>query len=303
MFCSECGQPLEEGKAFCKACGTPVASSMPPPAPEQPAAPPPQAGPYGAPYVQPAAYQQPPGYAQRPGKTGKGGLIAGIVAAVVIVLAGAGVGVYFGVLRDGSGDEGGVAASTTSRATSTTTSTVAGSSSTTLTGITATTVNSGSTYQTIPGISTTTTTPFVSSTTTAGGGGPTAYLALTDEIVTELEADDARIPELATKINATAPKVPQDVRNELQRMLDRLVGYSDKLWAGGSPRGFEESFQWLDEAMQYMSSRITATIGGIEIMWSTGKVSSANDFFDQGRADRDAYRKAMAKYYESLPIE
>ena len=52
-----------------------------------------------------------------------------------------------------------------------------------------------------------------------------------------------------------------------------------------------------------MASRIGATIAGIEVMWSSGKVSSADDFFNQGRTDRDAYRKAMAKYRETLPID
>jgi hypothetical protein len=297
MFCSNCGQPVDEGTAFCKTCGTPVTASGPAPG-----------GPAQAPqYVTPVADGYPPGYGPgwqppqpSPAKGGRGGLIAGIVVAAVIVLAGAGLGAYFGFIRDDSGGKDEATVSTTS--TSAGSSTTGRTSTTTTAGGTTSTINPNSTFQTIPSLNTTTsrstTTSAVPSVDTA-----TAYLTFTDEIVAELEADDARIPQLATTINVTAPSVPQAVYDELQQMMGRVSAFGDKLWAVGAPEGFEESFSWLDEAVQYMASRIGATITGIQVMWSSGKVSSADDFFNQGRTDRDAYRKAMAKYYETLPIE
>jgi hypothetical protein len=305
MFCSNCGQPVDEGTAFCKACGTPVAASgraAGDPAQAPPAAQAPQ-------YATPAANGYPPGYAPGwqppqppPPKAGRGGLIAGIVVAVVIVLAGAGVGAYFGFIRDDSGGKDEASVSTTSTATSAGSSTTGRTSTTTAAGDTTSTLAPGSTFQTIPSLNTTTSRSTTTSTVPSGDTA-TVYLMLTDEIVAELEADDARIPQLATTINATAPSVPQAVYDELQQMMGRVNAFGDKLWAVGAPEGFEESFSWLNEAVQYMASRIGATVTGIQVMWSSGKISSADDFFNQGRTDRDAYRKAMAKYYETLPIE
>ena len=183
-------------------------------------------------YVTPAANAYPPGYAPGwqppqppPPKGGRGGLIAGIVVAVVIVLAGAGVGAYFGFIRDDSGGKDEVTVSTTSTATSTGSSTTGRTSTTTVAGVTTSTLTSNSTFQTIPSLNTTTSR---STTTTTGVlvDATTAYLMLTDEIVAELEADDARIPQLATTINATAPNVPQAVYDELQQMMGR----AQRLW-------------------------------------------------------------------------
>jgi|WetSurMetagenome_2_1015567.scaffolds.fasta_scaffold04880_5 hypothetical protein len=311
MFCSNCGQSVDEGTAFCKACGTPAAASgpaaggpvqMPPGAQAPPAAQAPQ-------YVTPTANGYPPGYAPGwqppqppPPRGGRGGLIAGIVVAVVIVLAGAGLGAYFGFIRDDSGGKDEVAVSTISTATSAGSSTTGRTSTTTAAGGSTSTLTSNSTFQTVPSLNTTTSRSTTTSTVTSIDAA-TAYLTLTDEIVAELEADDARIPQLATTINVTAPSVPQAVYDELQQMMGRVSAFGDKLWAVGAPEGFGESFSWLDEAVQYMASRIGATIAGVEVMWSSGKISSADDFFNQGRTDRDAYRKAMAMYYETLPIE
>lgn len=305
MFCSNCGQPVDQGTAFCKACGTPVAASGSAaggPAQAPPVAQAPQ-------YLTPPASSSPPGYAPGwqppqppPPKGGRGGLIAGIVVAVVIVLAGAGVGAYFGFIRDDSGGKDEATGSTHTTTASTGSSTTGRTSTTTTAGGTTSTLTPDSTFQTIPSLNTTTSR---STTTTTGVlvDATAAYLMLTDEIVAELEADDARIPSLAATINATAPSVPQAVYDELQQMMARVGAFGDKLWAAGVPEGFEESFSWLEEAVQYMASRIGATIVGVEVMWSSGKVSSADDFFNQGRTDRDAYRKAMAKYHETLPVD
>jgi hypothetical protein len=97
--------------------------------------------------------------------------------------------------------------------------------------------------------------------------------------------------------------VPESVPDELREMAARLDAMVAKLYAYQVPPGFEESLSWLAEAAMYMGSRIQATVAGIEIMWSTGTVSSADDFFNEGRQHRDAYRKAIAKYHDVVPVE
>ncbi len=309
MFCSTCGQTVEEGKTFCKACGAPVAPGATPgrraPFEEQlpPAGQPSGFPPPGSPPGHPAGYASgwPP--QEPPRKTGRGGLVAGIVAAVIIVLGGAGLGAYFGFLRDGvdeqiAGSSGSTVVSSTSTARPPSSATVGGTTGST-SAPSGSTLVPGGTVQTIPSLNTTTSRPVTTTTEDLA----TVYLTVTDELIAELEADDARIPELAAKINATAPNVPQAVRTELLEMADSLDESISGLYDQTVPPGFEESFSWLDEAAHYMRSRIHSTIGGIEIMWSTGKVGSANDFFNQGRDDRDLYRKAMVRYHETLPVD
>jgi hypothetical protein len=308
MFCNNCGQPAEEGKPFCKTCGAPVGAVVAPTvaptgatdAPTAPA-PPVASAPGPAPGYGPPAWPVPETRQTR----GRGPLVAGIVVAAVLVLAGAGVGVYFGFMRDGATSDDQVVVTTASTTMAQSTSTSAGTASTAGTtttlagGATGTTIpSSGSTVQTVPSLNTST-----SKATTTTEELLTAYLTATDELVADLEADDARIPELATEINGTAPQVPQWVRDELQAMADTLDVRVAKLYASEVPAGFEQSFQWLDEAANYMVSRINNTIAGIEVMWNTGKVSAANTYFNQGRVDRDAYRKAIAKYRELTPVD
>jgi hypothetical protein len=106
MYCANCGSALQSSARFCAACGTPVDLGKSPPAysPQ----PPPPAPPRGRP-----------------------GLIPAIVTAVIIVAAGLGVGIYFGVTGGGSATEAAsttvatVASSSTTIAPSTTTQTSA----------------------------------------------------------------------------------------------------------------------------------------------------------------------------------
>jgi hypothetical protein len=222
----------------------------------------------------------------------------------VVILAGAGVGVYFGVFHE-RGDGPTTTRSTaetvsTGTSTSGPASTVGGITTTTGGGATVTTVAPGTTTQTIPSLHTTTTGV---ATSTTEDDALTTYLKLTDIVVAELEADDARIPELAVQINNTAPNVPAWVRDELRDMLDKL----DHDWVEFSllevPSGFEEAAYALDTAIDHMYNRIRATIDGIDVMRDTGKVSSASGYFDEGRIERDAYRAAMDDYYDVLPFE
>lgn len=308
MFCQNCGQVLEEGGAFCKNCGAPAPTpaGAPPPAspPGPPAAgpippalsnvtapPPPPAPGYGA------GWQPPEGPAERKGRAG---LIWGIIAAAIIVLAGAGVGVYFGFFHD----VGDTAKTTTTRVgPASTTGGVTGTNgdlTTTTGGETGTTLAGSSTTQTIPSLTTSTSGSTMTSTTQVSAA---EYLMAADNMVWELEYDDGRIPELATQINNTAPNVPLWVRDELSTMLGSLDMLNVELAVLELPPGYEDSDYWLNEAIIHMSNRIYATMQGVEAMWDTGKVNSANPFFDEGRSERDAYRAAMDKYYECLPIE
>jgi hypothetical protein len=226
------------------------------------------------------------------------------VIAVVVILAGAGVGVYFGVFHE-RGDGPTTTRSTTETvstgvSTSGPASTMAGTTTTTGGGATVTTGAPSTTTQTVPSLHTTTSRP---ATSTTEDDLVTTYLKLTGIIVGELEADDTRIPELAVQINNTAPNVPVWVRDELQDMLDKL----DHDWVEFSlleiPSGFEEAAHALDTAIDHMYKRIRATIDGVDVMRDTGKVSSANSYFDEGRTERDAYRAAMDDYYDVLPFE
>lgn len=232
-----------------------------------------------------------------PGDRGRRtGLIVAIAAAVVIVLAGAGVGVYFGLFRGGGDTDG---SSTTLAVSSTTTE-----SATLSTGGPAT--SGAVTTQTIPALTTSST---VSPSTSAGGPSTTqdllaAYLAAAENLAVALDRDDRRIPELATEINNTAPAVPRRVRDELSAMLGGLDALNVELASLDVPSGFEDSYYWLEEAAMHMANRIDATIQGIEAIWAAGEVNAAAaGFFDTGRAERDAYRAAIKKYYELLPTD
>jgi len=131
-----------------------------------------------------------------------------------------------------------------------------------------------------------------------------AYLAAAENLTVALDRDDRRIPELAAEINNTAPAVPTRVRDDLSAMLGGLDALNVELASLDVPAGFEDSYYWLEEATMHMGNRIDATIQGIEAIWDAGRVSdAAADLFDTGRAERDAYRAAMEKYYEFLPVD
>lgn len=93
MNCANCGKPIAGGASFCTNCGAPTqppaaASFQAPPQPNQ------------VPPSSPPGYVLPP----RPPKRNRIGIILGLVAVAVIVLAAAGVGLYFG-LRGGGDDQ------------------------------------------------------------------------------------------------------------------------------------------------------------------------------------------------------
>ncbi|MFH0916941.1 MAG: hypothetical protein V1912_10935 [bacterium] len=210
------------------------------------------------------------------------------MAAVIVVLAGAGVGAYL-LLR---GDD--TANTTTTLVGS---SSTAGAETTTAAGGTTTTLLGDITTQTVPDLTTATTA------TTTAGQSTEDYLTATDELVQVLLDADARIPELATQINNTAPKVPRSVWNELQSMMGLLDAAFTSLGEVNVPPEFEESDGWLAKATTAMGARIDATITGIEAMWDANAVSAGTRYFDQGRQARDEYRAAFKKFQDVVPID
>jgi hypothetical protein len=257
----------------------------PPPSPAGPPALPPIPTPPPLPPLAPGyspTWQSPPG----PPRQNRTGLLIGIVAAVIVVLAGAGVGAYLLLRGD---DTGG------------TTNILAGSSTT---AVADTATTSGQT--TITRASTTTTqtvTTIISTTTTSAEPSTEDYLTATDDLVQMLVDDDARIPQLATQINDTAPKVPRAVWNELQSMMGQLDAGFTRLDEVGAPADFEESNGWLVKAANAMGNRIDATIKGIEAMWQADQVSAGTKYFDLGRQARDEYRAAFQKFQDVVPID
>ncbi|MBC7292632.1 MAG: hypothetical protein H5T84_00755 [Thermoleophilia bacterium] len=204
----------------------------------------------------------------------------GIVVAVVVVLGGAGTGAYL-LLR--GGDEG---------LTSTTSSIVASTSVTIP--LTATTVSG--TTETLP--------PVTTSTSEAGDLETIqVYLQATKNLLTELLADDARLPVLAVKINATAPSVPRTVWDELQNMAGRLDAVYTSLGEVFVPPEFQEPHYWLEQAASAMGKRIDATIKGIEAMWAARTVNAGKPFFDIGRQARDEFRADLRKFEDTAPLD
>lgn len=298
MFCSNCGEAVTEGAAFCKNCGAPVATppeTPPPPPPVQSSTAAPSPPPAAAQWQQQAQWQSAPPPAPKGRRVGTG-LIVGIVVAVILILAGAGTAAYL-LTRDGASAtrDGEVVVSTTSPATtstsiSETTSTVTESSTTT-------TVPSSA----MPTIAPTRSTLLPTLPTGQDLGDP--YLTATDAVAEMLLFYDERIPQLAQAINASAPDVPQGVYEELNSMMLSLEEVYDGLGEIPLPAGFEESDYWLDEAILFMDDRLFATLEGIEAMWDSGSAAAGDSFFEKGRQARDDFHAAWEKYHEVLPIE
>ena len=289
MFCTSCGQAVEEGRAFCTKCGAPVSRTSGQAAPETtdlsatavrpaagatPPAAPPQAplqaavpGAYGAGW-------QPP---QGPPKKNRTGLIVGSVIAAIIVLGGAGVGLWLGLRSDGAGTTG---------------TTVAGSGIGTVAGD-----GSGPT-ETIPGLDGSTEGP---DGTAPEGEVTPEYTIAAENLLMEMDFENGRIPELAVMINDSRPDVPGPVHDELVTMRETLSSARTALDGLLVPEELVGAHGWLAQAAEHMANRIQATIDGIEAMWDSGYTSSSRPFFDMGRDERDAYEDAMEEYWEALP--
>jgi len=245
MFCTNCGKEISEGKPFCVHCGAAVTDTS-----------------------EAASSSGPPSGPRRTG------MIVGLTAAAVIVLAAIGVGLWLGLRGDGeTTDIAGAGATTTTTTIADDSHSPGGS-------------DDGSPED--PGGIASTGDPFMD------------YVLTQDSLVAEMEYYHARIPELAQTINDNLPDTPQSVYDELEDMagvIAPLLGQLDDL---PIPPGYDTSDYWAKKAGTHMLGRIRATLDGIQAMWDTGSAGSGTPFFDQGRAERDAYDAAIAAYYLSF---
>jgi hypothetical protein len=276
MFCANCGQEVSADKSFCTNCGAPAPKQDTPPATAQDAAPAAQnaAQPQFVPPVAedaPAAWQPPAASPGGPVRPRRSGLIVGSVAAVVVVLAGAGVGIWLAL----KGDDGGAVSE-----------------------VTTTVVDEAATTLTIPGLS------------GADGGsannapqtdGLADFRVAVEDVLRELDFAHGRIPELADIINSTTPDIPQGVLDDLQVMRDRLQSAYEQLGALAPPAAYEEANSYLLEAVSHMLLRITATMNGVQTTWDTGSTIAARPYYEEGRNERDAYLAAIEDFYELVP--
>ncbi len=145
-----------------------------------------------------------------------------------------------------------------------------------------------------------TTLPPLTTSTTWGAGGEDYLYALADLDSLLLYAD-LRVPELAERINETAPNVPLAVRNELRALMESVQDALDNLNVEELLPGYDRADSWLQDAAIYMLYRIEATVLGIEAMRDAGTVSAGTSHFNEGRRMRDEFRAAYQKYLSALP--
>jgi outer membrane biosynthesis protein TonB len=328
MFCSNCGQPLTEGKAFCKNCGAPVtqpaenvaaadtaalaaAAAAPedqptavrPPEDQPTVVTPPEEQPtvVRPPEDQPTVQMTPappppppPTFVPPPPPPPQ-------------VMAGHGqgwqppqgppprrssTGLIVGIIAAAVVVLAGIGVGTWL--------VVRDDGTTDTTTVMQTTTTSEALATTTTMVETTTSSMVTDSTTetTAGGYTEQDYLIAVGEMITRLTEYDTRMPQLADEINANAPDVPQWVYDELNGMMLELEEAYDRLGYMPMAPGFEDADYWLDEAILFMDDRIWYTLQGIEAMWDG---ADAGDYFDQGREARDDYREAMTKFWEVVP--
>jgi hypothetical protein len=251
MFCSSCGKEVPADKSFCTNCGTPA---------------PVDTDSATAPVTAPVAPQVQGGGPARPKRTG---VIVGSVLAVVVVLAGAGVGLWLGLRGDGGTDGGSVT----------------------------TVVDGSGTPATVPGLDGTE----GATDSTAPGGAEATYRSAVRDLVGLLEYDNGRIPELADIINSSTPDIPQAVLDELRAMYDDLLPAYEAVTVATPPPAFAEANTYLIEATEHMMSRIGATIDGVQATLDSGHTSSATPYYSEGRDQRDAYLAAMEQFNDALP--
>lgn len=291
MYCPSCGKELPDNAAFCKYCGARLGGSTPPPPPAD-KAPPPETGPAWAqptPPPPPAGGQTPPqppvGWAPPPvvQRGGRGLGIILIAAAAVVILAGGGLAA---VLVTRAGSDGPTTA----------TSSVATTPEQTLADDQASTTDEGgaSTTATIPGYDPGTTTDVT--TGTSGEGTTEAYVAALDGLEAVLAYADTRIPELAQQINASAPRVPDSVDQELQSLFAQIDDARVALGELQPPPEYQRADELLFEAADIQQYRIDQTRQGIDAMWLADDVDAGLPYFDEGRKARDDYRRVYDQY-------
>jgi hypothetical protein len=112
---------------------------------------------------------------------------------------------------------------------------------------------------------------------------------------------DDRIPELADQVNASAPRVPGSVSQELDGLYADVEGARSALSAFEPPAPYERADQLVFEAADAMQNRIDQTSKGIDAMWNDGTVAAGTPYFEEGRRARDEYHALYDQYAAAYP--
>jgi hypothetical protein len=246
---------------------TPAAGSGGPPAPSQPSG---------------AGWSPPPGWiADAPPREkarGKRGLIIGVVAAVVVLVGGGTAAALYFASPNGPDDN-------TTQTTDVIVQTTIMPPDDTL----------PTTVTTLPG---TAATALPRTTSTIDVAAYEAVLAGLDTVLTH---SDTRIPELADKINATAPSVPASVNRELETLYTDIQRAREELGKRDAPPPFQRADDLIFQAAEAMQYRIDQTMKGVDAMLSAGNVEASHPYFEEGRKARDEFRKQFADYKAARP--
>jgi len=309
MYCPTCGKPLEEGKAFCKHCGArlapdaaPLPVSPPPPLEPTAAAPPPPpleptAAPPPPPPGEPGAFAPPPPPEWAvpplpPPRSGGKTLLILVIALVTLLLVGGTAAVALLLTTGTESDDNRTQTSSVVVATTLSPDVIPTT--------TASTQPSGTgTTATIPGFDpdgTATTQPSTDSTVDTAG-----YVQAMDGLETVLVHCDERIPELADQINATAPRVPGSVSQELDDLYADVEVARGALGEFEPPPAYQQADQLIFEAADAMQNRIDQTSKGIDAMWNQGTVAAGTPYFEEGRRARDEFRALFDQYAAARP--
>jgi|GEM_PF-1534642 len=128
-----------------------------------------------------------------------------------------------------------------------------------------------------------------------------AYEAALAGLDTVLAHCDVRIPELANKINATAPAVPASVNRELETLNADVQRAKLDLDRTAEPPPYQQAHELLMQAADAMQYRIDQTMKGVDAMVSAGNVEASHPYFDAGRKARDEFRHLYADYKAARP--
>lgn len=234
MYCANCGKEIPEGGSLCANCGAPSG--------------------------------------QRSGLKRTGIIVALSVVATVLVVAGIGAGLWFGLRGDGE-----TASAAGSDVSVTSTATIASDSFGSVGPEDGFTQDSDDVF--------------------SSEGGIMDYINAVTRLLGEIEFYNVRVSELAEIISADGPDTPTDVHDELTAIADSVSIILGDLNHILIPAGFQDSDYWVKLAGAHMLSRVQATIDGIEAMWDTGSAASATPFLEREGAEHDAYLEAIGAYY------
>jgi len=264
VFCPQCGTQLEDGKSFCKFCGARIAAEP-----------------------EPTTHSM-------PDPKGRPRWVVPFLAAVGIVIVGFFVGLAV-LLIHGSSDS---PKATTPLSTGTMTDTTSSPPATANTVPGSDAAAGALTTATVPSFD-----PDSTSTSTVGGAvdDEAEYALRLDDLVALLTRADSRIPELATEINNTAPRVPSWVDGELASMRQDVENALGELAGWDPPQSFQRADELIFNAADEMLYRIDQTRQGIDAMRGAGTVDAGRSYFDAGRQARDQYHRLFDQYRSARP--